>query len=85
MRPFTPPDLSMDDAAAPSETRSARALIQKVRWHTGLTQSQFAETFRIGLDWLRDLEMGRARPDAPLVAYLRVIDRAPDVVRKALG
>jgi putative transcriptional regulator len=84
MTPFTPPDLSLEEGSDPAHTISARALIQKVRWHTGLTQIQFAETFRIGLDWLRDLEMGRARPDAPLVAYLRVIDRAPDVVRAAL-
>jgi DNA-binding transcriptional regulator YiaG len=84
MTPFTPPDLSLDEGADPAHWACSRAVVQKVRWHTGLTQSQFAETFRIGLDWLRDLEMGRARPDAPLVAYLRVIDRAPDVVRAAL-
>ena len=39
---------------------------------------------RIDPDHLRDLESGLARPDSALVAYLMVIDRAPDVVRAAL-
>ncbi len=33
---------------------------------------------------LTALELGQARPDSALTAYLRVIDHAPDVVREAL-
>ncbi len=63
---------------------ASRALIHRVRWHTGLSQADFAAAYRIGLDHLRDLERGLARPDSALVAYLTVIDRAPEVVRAAL-
>ena len=63
---------------------TSRALIHRVRWHTGLSQADFAAAYRIGLDQLRDLERGLARPDSALVAYLTVIDRAPEVVRAAL-
>ena len=78
-------DVSMDEEAAPSEAFSARALIQKVRWHTGLTQAAFAEAYGLALDRLRELELGLTRPDAALRAYLRVIDRDPHAVRQALA
>jgi putative transcriptional regulator len=63
----------------------ARALVQRVRWHTGLSQSAFAAAFGIDPDRLRELERGGAEPDPVLQAYLRVIDRAPETVRQALG
>ncbi len=63
---------------------ASRALIHRVRWHTGLSQAEFATTFRIDPEHLRDLESGLAQPDSALVAYLSVIDRAPEVVRAAL-
>lgn len=78
-------DPAIDEAAAPSRARSARALVQAVRWRTGLSQADFAQVFRIDLTLLEDLEHGDARPDSALTAYLRVIDHAPDVVRAALG
>ena len=77
-------DPAIDEAAAPSRARSARALVQAVRWRTGLSQADFARAFHIDRRLLEDLEHGDARPDAALTAYLRVIDHAPDVVREAL-
>ena len=74
-----PEDLQASDSVASS------ALIHRVRWHTGLSQADFAATYRIDPDHLRNLERGLARPDSALVAYLAVIDRAPDVVRAALS
>ena len=71
-------------AAEPFDAVASSVLIHRVRWHTGLTQAEFAATFRIDRDHLRDLESGLARPDSALVAYLMVIDRAPEVVRAAL-
>lgn len=68
-----------DVVAAPS-----RALVQRVRWHTGLTQSAFADIYGIELDHLKALECGAVAPDRALVAYLTVIDRAPETVRAAL-
>lgn len=80
----TPADLSLDDDAAPHDALSARAVVQRVRWHTGLTQHEFAATYRIGLEWLRELEQGAVRPDRALIAYLQTIDRAPQIIRAAL-
>lgn len=77
-------DPAIDEAATPARARSARALVQAVRWRTGLSQADFARVFHIDLTLLEDLEHGEARPDAALTAYLRVIDHAPEVVREAL-
>jgi putative transcriptional regulator len=63
--------------------RSARAKI--IRRALGLSQEEFAASFHIPIGTLRDWEQGRAEPDQAARAYLRVIARAPDVVRKALA
>lgn len=77
-------DLDMDEGADPGHARSARALAQGVRWRSGLSQDEFARAFCIPVALLAALELGQARPDSALTAYLRVIDHAPDVVREAL-
>jgi putative transcriptional regulator len=58
--------------------------VREVRAHTGLSQSVFARTFHINVARLRDLEQGRAKPDSAMLAYLAVIDREPEAVRRAL-
>ncbi len=63
---------------------SSRALIHRVRWHTGLSQIEFADVYGIDLEHLRALERGAVQPERALVAYLTVIDHAPDTVRSAL-
>ncbi|CAN5231247.1 hypothetical protein BH10PSE4_BH10PSE4_29480 [soil metagenome] len=83
-RTDTAADLAIDEAADPGHARSARALVQAVRWRSGLSQDEFARAFCIPVEQLAALELGHARPDAVLTAYLRVIDHAPDVVREAL-
>ena len=88
-RSFQPADNAARPGRWPEEAQAfdsvtSRALIHRVRWHTGLSQADFAAAYRIGLDQLRDLERGLARPDSALVAYLTVIDHAPEVVRAAL-
>jgi putative transcriptional regulator len=50
----------------------------------GLTQEEFAARYQIPLDTLRDWEQGRAAPDQPARAYLKVIARDPEAVRRAL-
>lgn len=71
---------------APEELDRVRAVrrVREVRAHTGLSQSVFARTFHINVARLRDLEQGRAKPDSALLAYLAVIDREPEAVRRAL-
>jgi DNA-binding transcriptional regulator YiaG len=82
--PHITADMAVDEQADPGHVRSARALVQGVRWRSGLSQDEFARAFCIPLVQLAALELGQARPDAALTAYLRVIDHAPDTVREAL-
>jgi putative transcriptional regulator len=49
-----------------------------------LSQEDFAGAYHIPLGTLRDWEQGRKEPDAAARAYLRVIAREPETVRKAL-
>ncbi len=68
---------------APAETRAAR--VRHARHQSGLTQEEFAARFRIPLGTLRDWEQGRREPDAAALAYLRVIEREPAAVARALA
>ena len=51
----------------------------------GLTQEEFARAFQIPIGTLRDWEQGRSQPDQPARAYLTVIAREPDLVRRSLA
>lgn len=64
---------------------TAARLVRDVRAHTGLSQAVFARTYRINVGRLRDLEQGRSQPDSAVLAYLSVIDKEPDAVRRALS
>ena len=50
-----------------------------------LSLEAFAERFHIPAGMVRDWEERRCEPDAVARAYLRVIARAPEKVRRALG
>jgi putative transcriptional regulator len=50
-----------------------------------MSQSEFAKTFHIPLGTLRDWEQHRREPDQAAQAYLNVIAREPDAVRRALA
>lgn len=58
--------------------------VQIIRRAFGLTQEEFSQRFRIPLGTLRDWEQGRKEPDAATRAYLVVIARDPEAVRRAL-
>ncbi len=58
---------------------------KRIRWRLGLSQREFSETFRIPLGTLRDWEQHRREPDQAARAYLEVIAREPDAVRRALA
>lgn len=55
-----------------------------IRRALGVTQEEFAARYHIPLGTLRDWEQGRAAPDQPARAYLKVIARDPDRVQQAL-
>jgi putative transcriptional regulator len=66
-----------------SKLRTARA-VRRARRHSGLSQTAFARAYRINLGRLRDLEQGRTQADSALLAYLTVIEKDPESVRRAL-
>lgn len=67
-----------------SKLRTAR-VVRQTRRHSGLSQAAFAKAYRINVARLRDLEQGRTQADSALLAYLTVIERDPEAVRRALG
>jgi putative transcriptional regulator len=58
--------------------------IKAIRGRLGMTQQEFANRFDFNINTLRHWEQGRRVPDGTARAYLRVIDREPEVVQKAL-
>jgi putative transcriptional regulator len=58
--------------------------VKTLRRALGLTQEEFAARYHIPLGTLRDWEQGRTEPDQPARAYLIVIARDPEGVRRAL-
>ncbi len=58
--------------------------VQSIRESLGLTQDAFALRYRVPVETVRDLEQGRAKPDSAMQAYLTVISREPEIVRRAL-
>ena len=57
--------------------------VKRLRWKLGLPQVEFASRYAIPIGTLRDSEQGRASPDAPARASLKVI--AAEGPRKALA
>jgi len=58
--------------------------VKKLRESLGLTQEEFAATYRIPVGTLRDWEQCRKNPDAPARAYLMVIAKNPQAVAEWL-
>jgi putative transcriptional regulator len=81
-----------DPDACPLEDRDLTTLpparhlspAKRVRWKLRMSQNEFAKTFRIPLATLRDWEHHRQEPDQLARAYLEVIAREPNAVRRAL-
>ena len=59
--------------------------IAATRRRLGLSQTEFAAWFGISPGTLRNWEQGRRVPEGPARVLLRVIERDPDAVRRALG
>ena len=60
------------------------SLAKRIRWNLRMSQIEFAKAFHIPLGTLRDWEQHRRDPDQAAQAYLEVIGREPDAVRRAL-
>ncbi len=82
---------ALDDPDSQPLTPELRARLRRVpnpkaiREALNLTQEAFARRFEIALGTLRDWEQGVRIPDSTAKAYLRVIEREPEVVAAALA
>jgi putative transcriptional regulator len=59
--------------------------VRAIRERLGLSQSDFARRFGFRLDAVQNWEQGRRRPAGAARAFLKVIDREPEAVRRALA
>jgi putative transcriptional regulator len=59
--------------------------VKAIRERLKMSQSEFAETYRIPVGTVRNWEQGLRKPDAPAASYLRVIAKQPKLVREALN
>jgi putative transcriptional regulator len=78
-----PDNRPMTDAEWAAAPRVPQVSI--IRRALKLSQEDFAGAFHIPIGTLRDWEQGRKEPDAAARAYLRVIAKEPETVRKALA
>jgi putative transcriptional regulator len=79
--------VAADPDAAPllSDAESTSARVRWVSKKTGFSQREYAEHYRVPIGTPRDWEHGRRKPDAAALAYLKVIEREPEAVRRALA
>lgn len=59
--------------------------LRRLRERLGLSQAQFGARYRIPAGSVRDWEQGRRKPEAAALAYLKVIEREPEAVERALS
>lgn len=58
--------------------------VRAIRRKIGLTQEAFARYFGVSTRTVQDWEQKHRHPSGPARAFLRVIDREPEAVRRAL-
>jgi putative transcriptional regulator len=59
--------------------------VRSIRKRLGLSQAQFARRFHLSVATVRDWEQGRFEPDQASKTLLRLIERIPRQVEKALS
>jgi DNA-binding transcriptional regulator YiaG len=75
-QPFSAEDVQPTHLTPPHVASLRRALF--------LTPREFAARYHIPLAMLRDWEQEHSQPDQPMCAYLAVIARHPEMVRRTL-
>jgi putative transcriptional regulator len=63
----------------------ARVNVKKIRTRFGLSQESFAQTYGFALSAVRDWEQGRRQPERSARILLRVVEREPEAVTRALA
>ena len=59
--------------------------VKAIREKMGLSQASFANRFGLSVFSLRNWEQGKRQPDPAARAYLKVIEKAPEIVIKVLA
>jgi putative transcriptional regulator len=59
--------------------------VKAIREQMGLSQSAFANRFGLSIYTLRNWEQGKRQPDPAARAYLKVIEKVPEVVSRVLA
>jgi putative transcriptional regulator len=58
--------------------------VRKIRARLGLSQEAFAETYGFALAAVRDWEQGRRRPERSARILLKIVEKEPEAVTRAL-
>ena len=58
--------------------------VKKIRMRLGLSQDAFAETYGFALSAVRDWEQGRRTPERSARILLKIVEKEPDAVIRAL-
>src|ERR1700724_2925014 len=59
--------------------------VKRIRMRLGLSQEAFAETYGFALSALRDWERGRRTPERSARILLKIVEKEPDAVTRALA
>jgi putative transcriptional regulator len=59
--------------------------VKAIRNRMRLSQADFANRFGLSVHTLRNWEQGKRQPDPAARAYLKVIEKIPDIVSKVLA
>ena len=59
--------------------------VKKIRRRLGLSQKSFAQTYGFALSAVRDWEQGRRKPERSARILLKIVDKEPEAVTRALA
>ena len=59
--------------------------VRKIRRRLGLSQEAFAQRYGFALSAVRDWEQGRRRPERSARILLKIVEKEPDAVTRALA
>jgi putative transcriptional regulator len=63
----------------------ARVNVKKIRTRLGLSQESFAQTYGFTVSAVRDWEQGRRQPERSARILLKVVEKEPEAVLRALA
>jgi putative transcriptional regulator len=59
--------------------------VKQIRRHLGLSQEAFADRYGFALSAVRDWEQGRRRPERSARILLKIVEKEPEAVTRALA